>query len=79
MVRRALHREVERDLHAVRRAGVDQAAEIFERAEFGMHGVVAARLAADGIGAAGIVRARPSASCCVPLRLVVPIGWIGVR
>ena len=40
-------------------AGIDEAAEVVERAELGMHGVVAALPAADGVGAAGIVRARP--------------------
>ena len=36
-------------------AGIDEAAEIVERAELGMHRVVAALPAADGVGAAGIV------------------------
>ena len=42
MIRRALDGEVERDLHAEAAAGVDEAAEIVERAELRMHRVVAA-------------------------------------
>ena len=50
-------------------AGIDEAAEVVERAELGMHRVVAALPAADGVGAARIVRARPSANCSCPC------GW----
>ena len=42
MIGRALHGEVERDLHAERSAGRDELAEILQRAQFRMHGVVAA-------------------------------------
>ena len=60
-------------------AGLDEAAEIVERAELGMDGVVAA-----------VCRCRSHRGCrdrpgsafsalFLPLRLVVPIGWIGVR
>ena len=59
MIRRALDGEVERHLHVQAAAGIDEAAEVVERAEFGMHGVVAALPASDGVGAAGIVAARP--------------------
>ena len=57
MVGRALHGEVERDLHVRAAAGLDQAAEIVERAELRMDRVVAALPAADRVEAAGIVRA----------------------
>ena len=56
MVGRALHGEIERDLHVVLPAGLHQPAEIVERAEFRMHCVVAAMLVADGIEAARIAR-----------------------
>ena len=69
MIRRALDGEVERHLHVEAAAGVDEAAEIVERAELGMHRVVAALPAADRVGAARIVRARPSAHCSCPC------GW----
>ena len=55
MIGRALHGEVERDLHVVLLAGLDQPAEIVERAELRIDRVVAAVLVADGIEAAGIV------------------------
>ena len=58
--------------------GIDKAAEVVERAELGMHRVVAALPAADGVGAAGIVWLRLE-RVVLPLRLVMPIGWIGVR
>ena len=58
MVGRALHGEIERDFHLVRVAGVDQAAEILERAELRLDRVVAAVLVADRIEAAGIVGRR---------------------
>ena len=54
MVGRALHGEVERDFHVVLLAGSDEGAEIFQRAQFRMDGVVAAFGRADRIGAAGI-------------------------
>ena len=54
MVGRALHGEVERDLHSVPTAGGDEPAEIVERAEFGMNRIVAALGGADGVEAAGI-------------------------
>ena len=58
MVRRALDREVERDLETVRVGGVDQPVEVVEGAELGMERVVAALLAADGVRAARVVRPR---------------------
>ena len=58
MIGRALHREIERDFHVVLMTGRDQPAEVVERAEFGMHGVVAALLVADGVETAGIVWVR---------------------
>ena len=79
MIRRALDGEIERDLHAVRGRGVAQAAEILERAERRMDRVVPALAAADRVGAAGIVRRRPRSALLRPLRLVLPIGWIGGR
>src|SRR5581483_4797787 len=55
MVRRALHREIERDFHLVGVAGGDQPIEVVERAELGMHSVMPTLLVADGIKAARIV------------------------
>ena len=55
MVERALHREVERDLHVVLAAGIDQPAEVLERAQLRIHRVMAAVLVADRVEAAGIV------------------------
>ena len=60
MVGRALDGEIERDLQAVFARRGDQAAKILERAERRMNRVVPAFGAADGIGAAGIVRAGAS-------------------
>ena len=78
VVGRALDREVERDLQAVRVGGVDQPVEVVEGAELGVERVVAAFLAADGIGAARVV--RPGVSVLLrPFRLARPIGWIGVK
>ena len=79
MIGRALHGEIERDLHAVLAAGRHETAEIVERAELRMDGVVAALLRRRwhrGLpGSSG-----PACSALfVPLRLVRPIGWIGVR
>ena len=54
MVGRALHREVQGHLHPMVGAGGDEAAEIGERAELRMDGVVAAVRRADGVEAAGI-------------------------
>ena len=54
MIGRALHREVQGHLHPVVGAGGDEAAEIGERAELRMDGVVAAVRRADGVEAAGI-------------------------
>ena len=59
MVGRALDGEIERELETVLPRGVAQAAEIVERAERRMDRVVAALVAADRVGAAGI--ARPGA------------------
>ena len=42
MIGRALHGEVERDLHVVLLAGRDEIAEILQRAQFRMHRIVAA-------------------------------------
>ncbi len=58
MIGRGLHREIERHLHPVRGAGGDEIAEILERAELRMDGVVAAERAADRIGAAGLAGLR---------------------
>ena len=56
MVGRALHRDVERDLHLVLTADFDEVAKVLQRAELRMHGIMPAFLAADRIEAAGIVR-----------------------
>ena len=56
MIGRALDREVERDLQPVLARRRDEAAEVGERAELRMDRVVPAFVAADRIGAAGIVR-----------------------
>ena len=58
VVRRALDGEVERHFHALRVAGADEAAEVGERAELGMHRLVSALDRADCIRTAGVVRAR---------------------
>ena len=58
MIRRALHGEVERDLHAVLLAGGDEGAKIFQRTQFRVYGVVAAFGRADRIGTAGIALLR---------------------
>ena len=42
MIGRALHRDVERDLELMGLAGGNQVAEILQRAEFGMDGIVTA-------------------------------------
>ncbi len=54
MVRRTLHGEIERNFQAVSASGVQHLLEIIEIAQFRMHGVVAAFLAADGVRAAHI-------------------------
>src|SRR5690606_26793635 len=58
MVRRALDREVERDLEALRFRRFDQALERGEAAKLGMERVMTALLRPDGVGAAGVVGAR---------------------
>ena len=70
MIRRALHGEIKCDFHVVLPARCDQPAEIGERAKLRMHRIVAAVLAADCIGAAGIVRLRVK---CVVLALTVGV------
>ena len=42
MIRRTLHGKIERDFHIEALARGDEATEIFQRAQFRMHGVVAA-------------------------------------
>src|SRR6266566_4525967 len=54
MVGRALDGKVERDFHAVLRAGAHQAPTILERPKLGVYGVVAALGGADGIWTARI-------------------------
>ena len=54
MVGRALDREIERDLEAMRVRRVDEPAEVVERAELGMDRVVAAFVRADGVDAADV-------------------------
>jgi hypothetical protein len=58
MIRRALDREVERDLEPVLARRRDEPAEIVERSELGMDRVMTALVAADRIRAAVIVRDR---------------------
>ena len=58
MIRRALDREVERDLQPVLVRCRDEPAEIVERAELRMDRVVPALLAADRVGAAEIAGRR---------------------
>ena len=78
VVGRGVDGEVERDLQPVLARRRHQPGEVLERAELGMDGVVAALGRADGVGAAGIV--RPGVRVLLrPLRLVRPIGWIGVK
>ena len=57
MVRRALHGEIQRDLHVVCATGFDQAVKVVERSKLRMQGIVAAFLAADGVRTSRIVRA----------------------
>ena len=57
VIRRALDREVERDLHPEALRGLHEATEVLERAELRMHRGVAALGAADGPGAARIAGA----------------------
>ena len=54
MIGRALHGEVECDLHVVLLARRHQGAEILQRAELRVHGVMAAFGGSDRIGTAGI-------------------------
>ncbi|MCY1215630.1 hypothetical protein D9M72_274810 [compost metagenome] len=56
MVGRALDGEVQCQLQAMSGRRVAQAAEVFKGAELGMQRIVAAFLAADGVGAAVIAR-----------------------
>ena len=73
MVGRALHREVERDFHAVRGAGAHEAPEVGQRAEFGVDRVMAAFRRADGVGAAGVAR-RGAQRIVAPLAIGMPDG-----
>ena len=50
-------REVHADVHAVLARGGAQGADVVDRAEVGVDGVVAALLAADGVGRAGVAGA----------------------
>ena len=77
MIGRALDREVERDLEAVRVRRLDQPVEIVERAELRMERVVAALRAADRIGAAGIV--RPGRQRVVAALAVLPADRVDRR
>jgi hypothetical protein len=54
VIRRALHREIERDFHIVLAADADESAEVVKRAELRMHGVVAAVLVTNGVKAARV-------------------------
>ncbi len=58
VIGRALNREVECDLEAVFMRGGEHLPEVVERAEFGMHGRVAAFLAASRVRAADVARLR---------------------
>ena len=78
MIGRALDREIERHFHVEAVAGGNQAPEVRERSERGMDGIVATFGAAYGVWAARIARLRLE-RVVAPLRLVRPIGWIGVR
>ena len=49
MVGRTLHGNVERDLEAVRLAGRDQIAEVIDRSELGVDGIVAAGSPAEAV------------------------------
>ena len=79
MVRRALERQVEGDLDLESGGGVHQLFEIGERPELGVHRGVAAlvpsRWPTGCPGSPGSARTAPS----LPLRLTVPIGWMGGR
>src|SRR6185437_2535031 len=52
MIGRTLHREIQGDFHIVFAARCNQAAEVIERAELRMHGIVTAKFVADRIKAA---------------------------
>src|SRR6185503_15510137 len=58
VIRRALDREVERDLHAEALRGLHEPPEVLERTELRMHRGVAALRPADGPRAARIARPR---------------------
>ena len=57
VVGRGVEREVERDVHAVLARGGAEGADVVDRAELGVDGVVAALLAADRVRRAGVVGA----------------------
>ncbi len=79
VIGRALQREVQRHLEAELCGGGHEGVEVVDRAERGVHGVVAALVAADRPRRADVVGARRSPRCCGPLRCTLPIGWIGGR
>ena len=81
MVRRALDREVERDLDAVLAPGRHEPVEVRQRAELGMDRVVAAVEPIAPPIAHGLPGSPFSAASALlrPFRFVVPIGWIGGR
>src|SRR5882757_1747442 len=54
MIRRALHRKVESDLHALMVTSFDKFPEIGESSKLGMDRIMAAGFGTDGIGAAGV-------------------------
>src|SRR5262249_14200238 len=58
MVRRALDREIERDLHRMLASSGDEAAEVVERPQLRIDGTVAALGGADRVRAAGIAGLR---------------------
>ena len=78
MVGGALEGEVESDLQAEASGALDEAVEVGEVTELGMDGVVATLGGADAVGRTGSPGAA-SRELFLPLRCVVPIGWIGVR
>ena len=66
VVRRALDREVERQIEPELARTLDEPIEVGERSELGVHGGVAAPVGADRPRAARIARRRRSGSCSGP-------------
>ena len=70
MVGRALHREVERDLQAVRVCGRHEPPEVVDIAEVGMDRIVPAGLVADRVDGADVARlSRQRVVLALPLRV----------